>query len=853
MRRPFLKSDDPNPDGRHHGRAEVRGRTPEFTGQASEGIAVVEEPPAGNPTSGSVHNRMSGSARNVVQARDISGGVHFHHADAAPVPSAAPPPRQLPAGIAHFVNRSAEFRGLASALSAAHGTSSRIPTVVITGAPGVGKTSLALRWAHQVAERFPDGQLYVNLRGHDYDAPLPPIEVLHGFLTALGIMKQAVPEDLEAAAALFRSCLANRTVLLLLDNAADAAQVRPLLPAGPGSLTIVTSRSRLSGLSVREGAHRMVLDLLSEAEAVALLRTVIEGHRTDDDPDELAELARLCARLPLALRIAGERIVSHPHLRLADLIAQLRDHASRWHALSTDEEGSYDVRTVFDWSYQALPAPVARLFRLLGAHPGIEFSLHAAAALASVSTIRARLLLDKLTAAHLLEQIAADRFQFHDLLRVYAADQFRALEPADEQQAASRRLLSWYFQAATTALLRIEPQVTDLPTPPPVDAVEPLSLPDRDQAIAWFHREHANLNAAVRAAAQAGLDEFASKLPLVLWRSNALPITSAELIDMAGTSLEASRRLGDRAGEARMLTRMGRALSNQRRFAESLTCQRQALALHRELHDRLGEAMSLGAIGLDHFRAKEHDTAASWLEAACEVFQEVGEPRLGASTMVDLAHCKLDAGHGAEAAVIAERALEAHLAVGDRQGEGRALRVLGNIHRSNGDLRAALRAAQRSVECAVHLKHPRSEATRLLSLAAVQEDLDLFDDALACYARAAKIFRGVDDHFYEAMAWYYSAAVYHRVGRDAEAESLLRQAAAVFYSHSDRWQEALTLDRLASVVRATDVEQARRLWRTALRQVAEFDSRGAAAVRARIEARLAEAGPGDADGPPVAD
>ncbi|MFG3254915.1 ATP-binding protein [Streptomyces sp. NPDC048172] len=793
---------------------------------------------------------MSGSADNVVLARDISGEVHFHHAVSATRP-VIPAPRQLPHDVRHFVNRHAEFEGLAATLSAAGVHAPRIPVVLVTGAPGVGKTSLALRWAHRIADRFPDGQLYADLRGHDHDAPRTPLEVLRGFLGALGTPHRAVPEELEAAAALFRSCLADRRVLVLLDNAASTAQVRPLLPGGPAALTIVTSRSRLSGLSVREGAHRMVLDLLSETEAVTLLRTVVEGHRAGDDTEALAELARLCARLPLALRIAGERVVSHPHLRLDDLNAQLRDRASRWHALSTDEdEGDrpYDVRTVFDWSYDALPPSVARLFRLLGGHPGIAFGSHDAAALAALGTAETRRLLDKLTGAHLLEQTGSDRFQFHDLLRAYAADQSHALDSPPAREAALRRLLTWYFHTATGALALLEPTATEPVTLSAGSGVEPLPLRDREHALAWFRQEHAALQAAVHAAARSGSDELASKLPLVLWRSDALPLTSTELLGMAEISLAASRRLGDRAAEARTLGRMGRVLSSRRRFEESRGCQQRALALFRGLGDRSGEAASLGAIGLDHFRAKEHDAAVPRLTEACALFGDIGEHRRAASAMVDLAHCRVETGEVTAAVTLVERALETQRAVGDTQGEGRALRVLSNIHLANGDARAALLAAERSVECAVRLGYPRSEAARLLTLAAAQEDLSLHEAALVSYERAAEVFRGVDDRFYEAMAWFYSAGTLQCLGRAPEAESLLRQAAAVFYEHGDSWQEAMALDLLGDLVRERDPEQALRLWGTALRQVAGRHGDRGERASARIGAKLAEGAPEAGDG-----
>ncbi|MGO4421959.1 NB-ARC domain-containing protein, partial [Streptomyces sp. MCAF7] len=379
--------------------------------------------------------------------------MHFHSTRATDDPGPRVVPRQLPGDVRGFVNRTEELHRLDAILAGGERDSSAVVAIcVIAGTAGVGKTSLALRWAHQVKTAFPDGQLYVNLRGYDPGEPVTAREALHRFLTGLGVQPGAVPTDTEAAAALFRSLLADRRMLIVLDNAATVTQVRPLLPGHAGSLVIVTSRSRLSGLAVRDGAHRITLGTLPEPEAVSLLRAVTSGYRPEDDAEKLSELARLCARLPLALRIAAERAASHPHMRLDELIADLRDESALWAALSTGDEQDADaVRSVFAWSYRALPPDAARLFRLLGLHPGPAFGLGAVSALAGVSVRQARQLLDVLVGAHLLEQTAPDRFEFHDLLRAYATEQSRLDETADSRAGALRRVLDWYLHTADAA------------------------------------------------------------------------------------------------------------------------------------------------------------------------------------------------------------------------------------------------------------------------------------------------------------------------------------------------------------------------------------------------------------------
>ena len=340
-----------------------------------------ERPPGQAP-----HSEMSGSAANVVQAGNVGGGIHFHTSGAVPPPL----PRQLPGGVRGFVDRPAESRHLEAVLFADAAEPPAVSLVIIAGTAGVGKTTFALHWAHQAQSHFPDGQLYINLRGYDPGEPVSPQQALERFLVALGISPQAVPADVDASAALYRSLLAGRRMLIVLDNAATAAQVRPLLPGTPSCLVLVTSRSRLSGLVVREGAHRLTLGVLPEGDAVELLRVVTADYRSQDDPTKLVELARLCARLPPALRIAAERAASRPWMPLDELIADLRSESALWDALTAEESEGEAVRTVFAWSYRALPADTARLFRLLGLHPGAEFGSSAVAAMVGTSVTSAR-------------------------------------------------------------------------------------------------------------------------------------------------------------------------------------------------------------------------------------------------------------------------------------------------------------------------------------------------------------------------------------------------------------------------------------------------------------------------------
>ncbi|RBM17767.1 tetratricopeptide repeat protein [Streptomyces sp. PT12] len=444
---------------------------------------------------------MSGSSRDVVQAGNISGGVHFHRRDE----SSPPVPRQPPASFPGFVDRTDDLDRLSAEESGVH---------IITGTAGAGKTSLALRWAHRVKDRFPDGQLHINLRGYDPGEPVAAHEALRRFLTALGVPPRAVPADTDPAAGPYRSLLADRRVLVVLDNAASPSQVRPLLPGSTGCLTIVTSRSRLSGLSIREGAHRPTLGTLPAPEAVALLRAATVGHREGDDDAHLAELARLCAHLPLALRIAGEKAASHPHRPLGDLIADLRDESALWDALSAGE--------------------------------------------------------------------------------------------------------------------------------------------------------------------------------------------------------------GDRAAEAQLLTNLGMAYVESNRWAESRSCHEEALVVRRGLRDRRGEGDTLDLLGLVALHQRLLPEALRRFEQAHAIFREIGAARPEATALANLAAAYHRSGHPAEATTFALRALTAHRALGNRNGEGNALRILSDLQRESGDADAALRTARQAVEIALDPRNHALEAVWLLTLAAAQ-------------------------------------------------------------------------------------------------------------------------------------
>ncbi|AQZ61661.1 hypothetical protein BKM31_09430 [[Actinomadura] parvosata subsp. kistnae] len=444
-------------------------------------------------------------------------------------------PAQLPHDVPRFVGREAELERLDALLADGHDHSG---AVVLTGMAGVGKTALALHWAHRIRDRFPDGQLYVNLRGFGPTVTaMEAAEAIQGFLEAFAIKPDQVPAGLHARAALLRSLLAGRRMLIVLDNALDAEQVRPLLPGAPGCLAVVTSRDRLTGLVAVEGAHAFVVDLLPKEAARLLLTRRSSAGRAATGPGEAAldEIVAYCGRLPLALSIAAARVATGPCLPFAALAAELRGARARLDPFDGGEQAT-DVRAVFSWSYRRLTPPAARLFRLLGLHPGPDFTPAAAASLAGLPPPDARPLVAELARTSMLSERVPGRFACHGLLRAYACELSDAHDSRDERRTTLHRLLDHYLHSAHQAgrILRPGRGTDDLPADlrPALPLVTPESPADRGAARTWFTAEHLVLLAAARRAAEAGFVTHAGQLartvasfldPRGIWRVQVDP------------------------------------------------------------------------------------------------------------------------------------------------------------------------------------------------------------------------------------------------------------------------------------------------------------------------------------------
>jgi DNA-binding SARP family transcriptional activator len=459
-------------------------------------------------------------------------------------------PRQLPADTDAFTGREAALKALDGLLADPDAPAPRpLAIAAIAGTAGIGKTALAVHWAHRVADRFPDGHLYVNLRGFDPSgSPMEPAEAIRGFLDALQVPAPQVPVGLDAQAGLYRSLLAGRRMLVLLDNARDADQVVPLLPGAPGCLVLVTSRDQLAGL-VAAGAQPLALDLLGRDEAVRLLARRLGHDRVTAEPDATGELVGRCAGLPLALAIVAARAATHPEFPLAALAGQLREARDGLDGFDGGDTAT-DVRAVFSWSYHRLGAPAARLFRLLGLHPGPDTGAGAAASLAGVPVARARALLAELARAHLVGEHAPGRYALHDLLRAYAAELAHAGDSGGDRRAAIHRLLDHYLHTARDADLLLYPHGEPVTPAAPQPGVTPERLSGRDQAMAWFTAEHPVLLAAMEQATRAGFHQHTCQLA---WTLDVFLHRRGHWHDRAATqraALEAARRLGDRGAQA---------------------------------------------------------------------------------------------------------------------------------------------------------------------------------------------------------------------------------------------------------------------------------------------------------------
>jgi DNA-binding SARP family transcriptional activator/tetratricopeptide (TPR) repeat protein len=625
------------------------------------------------------------------------------------------PARQLPAGVRHFVGRVREQQTLSGLLDEAAAGNSAVVISVIGGTAGVGKTALALHWAHRVADRFPDGQLYVNLRGFDPGGRVTsPAEAVRGFLGALGVPAERVPPSLDEQAALYRSLLAGRRVLVVLDNARDAEQVLPLLPGTPTALAIVTSRRELTSLVAGQCAYPLRLDVLTGAEARELLARRLGADRVAAEPAAVDQIVTRCARLPLALTIVAAR-AAESGFSLARLAGDLAESDSRLDALSAGESTS-QIRAVFSWSYATLTSSAARLFRVLGLHPGPDISAAATASLAGCVPSQTRALLAELVGARLLTEHAPGRYAFHDLLRAYAAELAHCVETDSDRHAALSRILDHYLHTAHAAdrLLFLARDLIVLSPAQP--GVVPEHLADQREALRWFTSERATLMAAVDRAAAAGFDTHAWQLAWTLWIFLYRQGHWNDWATSAHAAVAAARRLADPTAEAHAHRSLGRAYTLLGRFDEARSQGQRALELFAQAGDWTGQAHIQHSLAYLGERRGDHAGALEHAQQALVLYRAAGHQVGQARALNTIGWCHALLGHYRRALVTCQRALPLHQELGDREGQAGTWDSLGYAHHHLGDHAAALTCYQHAIGLYRDIGDRYYEATTLAHL-----------------------------------------------------------------------------------------------------------------------------------------
>ncbi|MFF4505789.1 BTAD domain-containing putative transcriptional regulator [Streptomyces sp. NPDC001401] len=653
------------------------------------------------------------------------------------VPYAAP--AQLPLGVPGFTGRTDELARLDALLADAARRPAAVVVSALSGMGGVGKTALAVHWARKVRPAFPDGQLYVNLRGFDPGgAPLAPDRAVRGFLDALGVPAARVPESLDAQVGLYRSLLSGRRVLVVLDNARDADQVRPLLPGAPGCLALVSSRSPLTGLAAAEGAHLLALDLLTAEECRELLAARLGVARVAAEAAAVDEIVVRCAGLPLALAVVAARAAARLAVPLAGFAEELRTAERILDPLDTGDPATA-VRTVFHWSYRTLSPQASRLFRLLGLHPGPDADLTALAALAGTGVGRIRAPMAELTAAHLLIEHAPQRYTCHDLLRAYALELVAEHDDEPTVQAATRRVLDHYLHTAYAAdalLTRRRHPMTLAPAEP---GAQPRQLADYDEALAWLIAEQAILLSAVERP-RPGFDgytwQFAATLTTFLERQ----ANWQALTDVHTAALHAASHHEDLAGQA---------------------------AGHRGL-------------GLARFQLRDPQGARHHFTRALDLFRQLDNHAGQARTCQNLA--KMAWAHGAprEALRHARRSLEHFLLAHDRGGQAVALNDIGWYLAELGELREALDHCRRALPLVQATGDLSGQAHTWDSLGYIHRHLGRHATAVECYDRALALFRKTGDRRSEAIGLTYLGDTHEEAGAPGPALDAFRRALDLF-------------------------------------------------------------------------
>jgi DNA-binding SARP family transcriptional activator/predicted negative regulator of RcsB-dependent stress response len=705
-------------------------------------------------------------------------------------------PAQLPTDVAAFTGRGRQLHEL-DRLLAPDVETTAVVISAITGTAGVGKTALAVHWAHRVRDRFPDGQLYANLRATQ-GPQSDPGDVLASFLRALGVDGSAIPVAREEREGLYRTRLADRRVLVLLDDAANEAQVRPLLPGGSGAAVLVTSRAPLMGL---DGAHLLTLEVFEQGEALQLLERLIGPQRIAAEPEAARTIVERCGRLPLAVRIAGAKLKLRGDLRLARLAERLADEQ---HRLDELRAGDLEVRASLGLSYQAQDEPARRAFRLLSQVDAPDFPAWAAAAALDADAGAAEALLAWLTDAHLIEPAGEDlagqsRYRFHDLLRAFGRERAASEEAPAARRAALRRFLAAYLRRAERADAALKPGQAPPGQGEPAGR-DPHGIGDASAALAWFGAERSSLLAAVQQAHASGNWGLAWRLAASLacffeQRADWADWQRSHLL-----ALDAARHAGDRRGEGIILFGLGVLDAEQARFDQALDHYRRSLAIFGKRDDRWWQAHALQRLGELHWEQAQLDQAVAALEQSVAIFRALGDRHGQAVALRSLALTFDHQGRYDDALTGYQACLAMFRELGDRLREAATLQNLGFLYREQGRLDAAQACYQQCLGMFREFGDRRFEATTLRSLGDVCCEQDRLHDALGWLEQSLALFRELGDRRFEALALRTLGDVHRKAGRHPQALACLQECLGSCRQLGDRRIEGYALRSIGDLL-----------------------------------------------------
>jgi len=654
---------------------------------------------------------------------------------------ASPVPRQLPARPYGFTGRDRQLAELTKALDSAGEPGGTVVISAIGGSGGIGKTWLALHWAHQNIDRFPDGQLYVDLRGFDPSGePVAPAAAIRGLLDALGVDSGSVPVDVQAQIGLYRSLVEGRRILIVLDNAVDTEQASALLPGSATCTVLVTSRRRLTGLASAHGARIVTLDVLTDTEALELMGRHLGQERVAAEPEAVAALLVHCAGLPLAISVVAARAAAHPDFPLAALAEELQDESARLDALDAGEL-SANVRATFTVSYRALTVAAADVFRLVALAPGPEIGLSSAASLVDRPVTAVRAALRELENFHLVQQFAPGRYRQHDLLRLYAAEQAHRTDRQEERDAALRRLADFYLHTARAAEQLLHPHRMKIEFPEPSAGCRPLALADETEALAWLETQHVVLLATQRLAADSGWCEVVWRMAWVLDTFHRRNGHLHAQLDAWRRGLEAIQQLGDSAAEILARRNLGIACIRSNLHDEALDHLHRAMSLGKTSEDAVQMAHTSLVLAYAWERRENHQQALEHARHALALFQTLKTPVWEAQAHNQVCVYCARLGRYEEARAHGEASLALFRSHRDRDGEADVLGTLGRLAHQNGRHTLALTRFQQALALLRDIDHAYGEADALEWLGRVHAALGQRDQARESWQQAVDIYQ----------------------------------------------------------------------------------------------------------------